>query len=116
MSSPSATKRKVEDFSLHILRNFALILGVGLAVASQGEVLARFADTGRGRTAYTVTSVVLAILICLIAIFYVFDREAFNRPAEADLSLTGARLPATIIVALVLAWFVIFFGVFFAIE
>jgi len=108
--------RKIEDFSLHVMRNFALILGVGLTVVGYGEVLGRASQTTQQQLAYSISGLVVAFLILGLALLYVFDREAYNRPHEQEISFTGARGPATLISALVGAWMVVLIVALYALK
>lgn len=108
--------RKIEDFSLHVMRNYALILGVGLTVVGYGEVLGRAATSNTQQLLYSISGLVVAFLITGLALLYVFDREAYNRQHEQEVSFSGARSFATLISALIGTWMILLIVALYAFE
>ena len=81
-----------------------------------GEVLGRAAVSTDKQLAYSISGLVVAFLILGLALLYVFDREAYNRPHEQEISFSGARGPATLISLLIGAWMIVLIVALYAVK
>lgn len=108
-------RRRIESFSLHVGRNFGILSVVALAVSTQAQTLASRADRSGFAVSYGVVGTVLAAILQIVSLVYVFDREALNRPASEPW-YSGSRWLAALVSVVALSWHVLFVGLYYGIE